>query len=143
MCFCLATCLAWGIQLYSLLAVEWSWVLVLRWSYLGQLSLSDITWGREVSGSPMSWTRLSHLRGLDLIPSWSTNTLSATWCPVSQNSEMDFIELKSQCSQDHHHSGCSAKSTSPKNGWRWSIGPRPAITGSQRAWVYLDIKVWF
>ena len=34
---------------------------MLRRSSLGELSPIDITWGREVSGGPMSWTRLSHL----------------------------------------------------------------------------------
>ena len=38
----------------------------------------DITWGWEVSGDPMSWTLLSHLRGSGLIPGRSTKTLSAT-----------------------------------------------------------------
>ena len=38
----------------SLLAVEWSWVLVLRWRSLGELSPFNIMWGREVSGGPMS-----------------------------------------------------------------------------------------
>ena len=27
LCSCLATCLAWGVQHWSLLVVEWSWVL--------------------------------------------------------------------------------------------------------------------
>ena len=35
-------------------------------------------WGREVSGGPMSWTRLSHLRGSGLTPGRSFKTLSAT-----------------------------------------------------------------
>ena len=39
----------------------------------------DITWGWEVSGDPMSWTLLSHLRGSGLIPGRSTKTLSSTW----------------------------------------------------------------
>ena len=35
-------------------------------------------WRWEVSGGPISWTRLSHLRGSGLTPSRSTKTLSAT-----------------------------------------------------------------
>ena len=78
LCSCLASCLAWGVQHCSLLAVEWSWVLALRWRSLGELSLFDITWSWEVSGGPMSWTRLSHLRGSGLAPGQNTKTLSAT-----------------------------------------------------------------
>ena len=79
LCSCLARCLASGAQHSSLLVVEWSWVLALRWRSLGELSPFDITWSREVSGAPMSWTWLSHLRGTGLTPSQSTKTLSATW----------------------------------------------------------------
>ena len=50
---CLASQLAWGVQHWSLLAVEWSWVLGLRQRSLGELLLTDITWGQEVSGGPM------------------------------------------------------------------------------------------
>ena len=78
LCSCLASCLAWGVQHWSLLAVGWSWVLVLRWKSLGELSLIDITWGQEVSDGPMSWTRLSHLRGSGLTPGQCTKTPSAT-----------------------------------------------------------------
>ena len=53
--------------------------LALRQTSLGELSLIDITWGWEVSGGPVSWTLLSHLRGSGLTPSQSTKTLSATW----------------------------------------------------------------
>ena len=45
LCSCLASCLAWGIQHWSLLAVEWSWVLALRRRSLGELLPIDITWG--------------------------------------------------------------------------------------------------
>ena len=38
----------------SLLDVGWSWVLALRWRSLRELSQIDITWGREVSGGPVS-----------------------------------------------------------------------------------------
>ena len=31
---------------------------MLRWGSLGELSLFDSTWGQEVSGGPVSWTRL-------------------------------------------------------------------------------------
>ena len=48
---------------------------------LGELSLIDITWGREVSGGAMSWTWLSHLRDSGLTPDQSTKTLSATRLP--------------------------------------------------------------
>ena len=79
LCSCLASCLAWHVQHCSLLVVEWSWVLVLRWRSLGELSLIDIMWGQEVSGGPVSWTQLSHFRGWGLTPGWSIKTLSATW----------------------------------------------------------------
>ena len=78
LCSCLASCLAWGIQHWSLLTVGWSWVLALRWGSLGDLLLIDIMCDWEVSGGPMSWTRLSHLRGSGLTPGQSTKTLSAT-----------------------------------------------------------------
>ena len=77
--FCLSSCLALGVQYWSLLVVAWSWVFMLRWRSLGELLLLDITWGWEVSGGPMSWTRLSHLRGSGLTPGQSTKSLSATW----------------------------------------------------------------
>ena len=54
LCSCLARCLAWGVQNWSLLVVEWSWVLVLRQRSLGKLLPIDITRGLEVSGGPMS-----------------------------------------------------------------------------------------
>ena len=38
----------------SLLVVEWSWVLALRWRSLGELLPFDIMWGQEVSGGPVS-----------------------------------------------------------------------------------------
>ena len=64
-----------SVQHCSLLVVEWSWVLVLRWRSLGELSPFDITWSREVSGGPMSWTWLSHLRGSGVAPR------HPTWAP--------------------------------------------------------------
>ena len=79
LCSWLASCLAWGVQHWSLLVIEWSCVLALRWRSLGELLLTHITWGQEVSGGPVSWTRLSHLSGSGLTPGWSTKTLSATW----------------------------------------------------------------
>ena len=45
LCSCLASCLAWGVQHWSLLVVEWSWVLALKRRSLGELSPTDITWG--------------------------------------------------------------------------------------------------
>ena len=84
LCSSLARCLLWGVQHWSLLVVEWSWILVLRRRSLGELSLINITRGQEFSGGPMSWTWLSHVRDSGLTPSWSTKTLSATrliwWC---------------------------------------------------------------
>ena len=59
LCSCLASCLAWDIQHWSLLAVGWSWVLALRHRSLWELSPTDIMCGWDVSGGPMSWTRLS------------------------------------------------------------------------------------
>ena len=35
---------------WSLLAVGWSWVFLLGWRSLGELSPIDIMWAREVSG---------------------------------------------------------------------------------------------
>ena len=78
LCSCLASSLAWGVQHWSLLVVEWSWVLALRWRSLEELLPNDSTWGWEVSGGPMFWTWLSHLRGSGLTPGQSTKTLSAT-----------------------------------------------------------------
>ena len=34
--------------------LEWSWVLTLRRISLGEVLLTDIMWGQEVSGDPMS-----------------------------------------------------------------------------------------
>ena len=60
------------------LAGRWvSWVLVLRWRSLGELSPINITWDWEVSGHPMSWTQLSHLGGSGPTPGQSTKTLAA------------------------------------------------------------------
>ena len=82
---CLASCLAWGVQHWSLLAVKWSCVLVLRRRSLGELLPIVITWGQEVSGGPVFWTQLSHLRGSDLTLGQSTKTLSATWLECLQS----------------------------------------------------------
>ena len=41
--------------------------------------LIDVTWGREISGGPISWTWLSYLAGSGLTPGRSTKTLPATW----------------------------------------------------------------
>ena len=46
---------------------------------LGDPSPFDITWSQEVSGGPMSCSRLSHLRGTGLTPGQITMTLTATW----------------------------------------------------------------
>ena len=75
LCSCLASCLAWGVQHWSLLAIGCSCVLVLRWRSPGGLSLINITWGREVSGGPASWTQLSHLGGSGPTLGLSTKTL--------------------------------------------------------------------
>ena len=37
-----------------------------------------ITWSREASCRPVSWSWLSHLRGTALMPGWSTKSLSST-----------------------------------------------------------------
>ena len=79
LCSCLASCLAWVIQHWSLLVIGWSWVLALRWRYLEELLPIDVTWGQEFSCGPMSWTQLFHLGGLGLTPGQSIKTLSATW----------------------------------------------------------------
>ena len=81
-----------GWHCVPVLLVVWHWAsstgacwplggagLMLRWRSLGELSLIDITRCWEVSGSPVSLTRLSHLRGSGLIPGQNTKTLSATW----------------------------------------------------------------
>ena len=78
LCSCLTSCLTWGVQHWSLLAIGWSWVLVLRRRSLGELLPVDITWGREVSCGPMCWTWPSHHEGSGLTPGWSTKTLPAT-----------------------------------------------------------------
>ena len=80
LCSCLASCLAQGVQHWSLLVVGWSQVLVLRWRSLGELLLINIPWGQEFSGGPTSWTQLCHLRGSSLTPGQSTKTLKATQC---------------------------------------------------------------
>ena len=54
LCSCIACCLAWDVQHWSLLAIGWSWVLALRRRSLGELSSVDIMWCQEVSGVPMS-----------------------------------------------------------------------------------------
>ena len=43
LCSCLASCLAWGVQLWSLQVIEWRSVLALRRRSLGELSPIDIT----------------------------------------------------------------------------------------------------
>ena len=78
LCSCLSSCLTWGVQHWSLLVIEWSWVLALRWRSLREFSPIDIMRSREVSNVPMSGAWLSHLRISGLTPGWSTKTLSAT-----------------------------------------------------------------
>ena len=46
--------LPYGVKHCSLLLVEWSWVLALRWRSLGEILPFNITWRQEVSGGPMS-----------------------------------------------------------------------------------------
>ena len=79
LCSSLASCLALGVQYWSLLAIGWSWVLVLRQRSLGEHSPIDITLGREVSGGSTSWTRPSHLGRSGPTPSCNTKTLPAAW----------------------------------------------------------------
>ena len=74
-----------GVQHWSFLVIEWSWVLALRQRSLRELSPFDIMWSQEVSGVPMPWTRLSHLRCTGLTPGRSTKTLSATRLLVLQD----------------------------------------------------------
>ena len=74
----LASSLAWGVYHWSFLAFGWGWVLVLSWRSLGELLLIDIMWSWEVSGGPVSWTQLSHLRDSGLTPGWSIKTLLGT-----------------------------------------------------------------
>ena len=44
----------WHVQPWSLLVIEWSWVLLFRRRSLGELLPIDIMCGQEVSGVPMS-----------------------------------------------------------------------------------------
>ena len=90
LCSCLAGCLAWGVQHWRLLAVDLSCVLALRWRSLGELLPFDITWSQEVSGGPMSWIRLSQLRGTGLTPGQSTKTLSATGLHRAKDSSWEI-----------------------------------------------------
>ena len=48
-----ASCLAWAIQHWILLAIGWTWLFMLRWRSLGELLPTDIMWGQEVSGVPV------------------------------------------------------------------------------------------
>ena len=47
-------------------------------------------WSQEVSGGPMSWTRLSHLRGRGLTRGRSTKTLLATWLVQGPKAGLSF-----------------------------------------------------
>ena len=60
LCSCLAGSLTWGLQHWSLLAVGWSRVLVLRWGLLRELTSINISWSLNFSGSPAVWTHHSH-----------------------------------------------------------------------------------
>ena len=70
LCSCLASCLARGVQHWSLLVVEWSWVLSLRWRSLGELCRLILRGaGRSLVdqcpelGSPTSEAQAWHLAG--------------------------------------------------------------------------------
>ena len=52
--FLFASCLAYGVQHCSLLVIEWSWILALRWRSLGELLQFDITWSWEVSANVLN-----------------------------------------------------------------------------------------
>ena len=103
LCFCLASCFAYGVQQCSLLVVEGNWVLVLRWRSLGKFVLFDIMWGWEVSDGPMSWTWLSHLRGTDLTPARAERPCQPLGVDLGGESSSHQLQiLDSGCKSSFH-----------------------------------------
>ena len=45
--------LAHGVQHFSLLVLEWSWAVALRWRLVGEFLPFDILWNWEISGGSM------------------------------------------------------------------------------------------
>ena len=74
----LCSCLAWGIQLWSLRAAGWSEVLVPRWGPLGALTMMNIPWSPKFSSSPVAQILCSHHSGLGPTPGLGNQTLQAT-----------------------------------------------------------------
>ena len=68
---------------------------MLRQRSLGELLLIDITQGWEVSGGPVSWTRLSHHRSSGLTPGQIPKTLSATQLVLLEDPHFIWKENKS------------------------------------------------
>ena len=65
--------------------------LTLRLRSLGEFLPVDSTGQQEVSGGPMSWTRLSHLEITGLTPGRSTKTLPATWLQRKGREKQCFL----------------------------------------------------
>ena len=122
LCSCLASCLAWGVQHWSLLAVGWSWVVWLIQRSLGELSPIDIMWGRGVSAGPISLTWLSHLGGSDLTPGQSTKTLSATWLRRNtKNYSKMNIKIRNKSVADSKPQVYSCSQSPPPQFWDDSL----------------------
>lgn len=77
LCSCLAGCLVWGVQYWSLQVFGCSWVLVSRWKALGELTPINIPWGQEFSCGPLSWTCHSYCRSPGLTPGQGTKSPQA------------------------------------------------------------------
>ena len=65
-CFCLAVCLAWGVQHWHFQTAGLSWDLALRWEPLGELTLIHSPRRVNFSVSPVTWTKHPHNRGSGL-----------------------------------------------------------------------------
>ena len=91
-CFSWLTgCLARGVQHWSLQAVEWSWVLELRWGPQAELTLIDILWGLTFSGglglgTPTIDSGQATGQG--------TKTLQAAWCGKNKS---QFSSVTQSC----------------------------------------------
>ena len=74
---CLTGCLAWDIQHWSLQAVGYSWVLMLRWGPPGGHTPIDIPWHLRFSVSLAVWTQSSHHRSSGPTSGLGTKILQA------------------------------------------------------------------
>ena len=73
------SCWLFGLRLpaLELASRSWSWVILLTWGRLGELTVINIPLGQEFSGGLAAWTQHSQNGGSVLKPGWGRKTLQA------------------------------------------------------------------